>query len=244
MNHANEFDIPPECAPTLVRIQRVLDGEAAADLVGMDLHLESCRSCRERLAAARLLVMSLAGFGSVRVPSWLPGAIVAGIDADRRARTRRRVLAFVGGLAAAAAIVVAVWITSSGQPGEMVQQNRAPAPALPPKPGPGSPGPAPNPQPIRINEELAKASSVLRDSSQALAEPLESAPKVLGELTDAIFRPASLAVSTDLEPARQSLADIPDAARAGLEPVTGSAQKALDRLLRDVSGMQPGKPKS
>ena len=91
---------------------------------------------------------------------------------------------------------------------------------------------------------LAKAGGALRDTSRALTEPLDTAPRLLGGLTDAIFKPGSLTVSADLEPARKSLADLPEAAKSGLEPVTGSAQKAFDRLVRDVTAMQPGKPKS
>lgn len=230
-------DFPSDCLPTLARIQRALDGEMSADLLAADEHAESCRGCRERLAAARLLVMGLTGVGSVAVPSWLSGAIVAGIDADRRGRSRRRIVAAVGGLAAAAAIVIAIWASSDPGQGEMARQEPAPAP-VPSRPR------VPEPRPIRVNDELAKASEAFRDSSRVLTEPLESTPAILGGLTDVLFKPATLTVSTDLEPAGQSLAEIPDAARAGLEPVTGSAQKALDRLLRDISGMQPSKPKS
>jgi hypothetical protein len=239
MNRPKETDSasPPECLPTLARIQRALDGDVAADLLTADEHAESCRSCCERLAAARLLAMGLTGTGSVAVPPWLSGAIIAGINEDRRARSRRRTFAMVGGLAAAAAIVIAIWATSGREQGEMARQEPAPAP------DPSRPS-DPEPRPIRVNDELAKASDALRDSSRVFAEPLESAPKILGGLTDTLFKPATLTVSADLDPARQSLAEIPDAARAGLEPVTGSAQKALDRLLRDISGMQPAKPKS
>jgi hypothetical protein len=243
MNRSNEADSAPspECLPTLARIHRALDGDVAVDLLTADEHAESCRNCRERLAAARLLVMGLTGIGSVAVPSWLSGAIIAGIDEDRRACSRRRVFAMVGGLAAAAAIVVAIWATSGREQGEMARQGPAPTPA-PSRPRDAAP--PSEPRPIRVNDELAKASDALRDSSRVFSEPLESAPKILGGLTDPLFKPATLTVSADLDPARQSLAEIPDAARAGLEPVTGSAQKALDRLLRDISGMQPAKPKS
>ena len=58
---------------------------------------------------------------------------------------------------------------------------------------------------------------------------------MLSKLTDALTRPPP---AGRLEPARKSLADLPDAARAGLEPVTGTAQKAFARLLRDVGAVQ------
>jgi hypothetical protein len=47
------------------------------------------------------------------------------------------------------------------------------------------------------------------------------------------------------EPATSALADLPDAARAGLEPVASTTQKAFARLLRDMGGVQMNpKPKS
>ena len=47
------------------------------------------------------------------------------------------------------------------------------------------------------------------------------------------------------EPTRDALAELPDAARSGLEPVTSTTQKAFARLLRDVGGVQVStRPKS
>ena len=60
----------------------------------------------------------------------------------------------------------------------------------------------------------------------------------LAALTDTLLNvPATPAIN--LGPAGKSLTEIPDAARTGLEPVTGTAQKAFNRLLRDVGAMQP-----
>jgi hypothetical protein len=46
-------------------------------------------------------------------------------------------------------------------------------------------------------------------------------------------------------PAAVSIAELPAAARTGLEPVTGTTQKAFTRLLRDVGVFQTtARPKS
>ncbi|HJZ59097.1 MAG TPA: hypothetical protein VKE74_29400, partial [Gemmataceae bacterium] len=100
--------------------------------------------------------------------------------------------------------------------------------------------PPPGPQPVRLSDELAKAGQALRESSRPITEPATSAPGIFASLADALTRPAAQPAAARLEPARKSLADIPEAARVGFEPVTGSAQKGLNRLMRDVSAIQPG----
>jgi hypothetical protein len=97
---------------------------------------------------------------------------------------------------------------------------------------------------MRINDEIAKAGGALRDSSRTITEPAASGPKVFAPFTNALTRLPVNPGAADLEPARRSLAEIPVAAAAGLEPVTDSAQKAFNRLLKDVGLVSPGKPKS
>jgi hypothetical protein len=42
-----------------------------------------------------------------------------------------------------------------------------------------------------------------------------------------------------LEPARKTLAELPSVARTGLEPITGTAEKAFHRFLRDLNSVKP-----
>jgi len=84
----------------------------------------------------------------------------------------------------------------------------------------------------------------LRDSSRTLTEPAASGSKVFASVTTLPKLPPTNPVAADLEPARRTLADIPAAAKSGLEPVTESAQRAFQRLLKDVAAVSPGKPKS
>lgn len=223
---------PPACAPTADRIQAVLDGLLPPGALAADPHPALCPACRGRVRAARLVLAALAGpVNPITVPAGLANAILVGVRADRRARTRRRAFALVGGLAAAAAVAVAVWMNWPKSQ-EVVHQQPNPAPAP-------TPDPAPAPRPIRVTDQLAKAGEALRDSTRAVAEPAAAAPRVFAALSDSLLNPPSAPVTIDLGPAGRSLAEIPDAARVGLEPVAGSAQKALARLMRDMGAIQP-----
>jgi hypothetical protein len=236
----------PPCRPTAERLQTVLDGERAIDSLDADQHVTVCAICRERVRAARLLLAVLAEPSPPVASPDLTSTIVVAVRADRRARSRRRVFALVGGCAAAAAVLVAVWVWGNqnrpqpnGAPVETVEQKQPPSPA--PQPGPA---PAPESKPLRINDQLARAGEAFENSTRPITQPAEAAPRVFGALAEGLFNPPMMPPNPDLEPARKSLADIPAAARSGLEPVADTAQKAFSRLMRDVSAIQPGKPDS
>ena len=218
--------IPPECGPTLERVQAVLDRIHPASIFAADLHPAVCPACRERIRAAQLILGAFAEPRAVIVPAGFTDSILAGVRSDRRSRARRRAFAMVGGFAAAAAIVVAIWFNQP-KPVEVAKQPEQPVQQTPTAP------------PIRVNDELAKAGDALVESSRTITDPAASAPKVFSALTDTIWKAPAAPVGIDLGPAGKSLAEIPDAAKSGLEPVAGTAQKAFNRLLRDVTSMQP-----
>jgi hypothetical protein len=232
--------VPPACEPTVERLQRVLDGDLSPDALDADPHPAVCPTCRDRIRAARLVLTALAEPADpFQLPHGLTDAILLGVRADRRKAARRRVLFAVSGLAVAAAVVLAVWWSGGPRP---VDSSDQPGMAKTP-PTPTAPEFAPEPRPIRINDEIAKAGGALRDSSRTITEPATSGPKVFASVTNALTKFPVNSVVADLEPARRSLAEIPVAAKTGLEPVTDSAQRALHRLLRDVGAVSPGKPK-
>ena len=101
--------------------------------------------------------------------------------------------------------------------------------------------PAPEPRPIRFGEAVANTEQAILDTPQPFAGSMAVAPKVFDALTSPFKLPAQPAdpMGVALEPARKSLAEIPVAARAGLEPVTGTAEKAFNRFLRDVGSVKP-----
>lgn len=234
--------VPPACEPTIERLQLVLDGELPADSLDADPHAAGCPVCRDRIRAARLLLLTALSEPAepVDVPVDLTSTILAGVRADRRRRVRQRALVAVGGLAVAASVVLAVWwpggFRGRERPGGSgVVRHQPPA---------RTPEPAPAPRPMRINDEIARAGEALRESSRTITEPAASGSKVFASFTNTLTWPAGNPAVADLEPARRSLAEIPVAAATGLEPVTDSAQKALNRLLKGVGPVTPGKPKS
>jgi hypothetical protein len=231
--------VPPACEPTVERLQHVLDGVLLAEALDADPHAASCPVCRDRIRAARLLLTALAESADpFPVPVGLTDAVLSGVRAGRRRIARQRAVFAAGGLAVAAAVVVAVWwfggprpVEPTGQP-DVVRIQPVP------------PDPPPARQPIRINDQIVRAGEALRDSSRTITDPATSGPKVFASFTNALTRLPVTTVVGDLEPARRSLAEIPEAAKAGLAPVTESAQKAFNRLLKDVGSVSPGKPKS
>ncbi|HEY2911424.1 MAG TPA: hypothetical protein VGI99_14330 [Gemmataceae bacterium] len=220
--------IPEACVPTLERIQAVLDRIHPSTILASDAHPVECAACRQRVRAARLLLDSFANPPVIAIPAGFTDTIVASVRADRRRRLRQRFFAVTGGSLVAAAVALAVWLN---QPKAAEFANVAPLPEAKPQPAAAPP--------LRFNEELAKAGAALRESSRTITEPAASTPKVFAALTDSLLNASASSTGIDLGPAEKSLAEIPDAARVGLEPVTGTAQKALNRLLHDVSGMQP-----
>jgi hypothetical protein len=101
---------------------------------------------------------------------------------------------------------------------------------------------APEPRPVRLGDEFSKVGQAILGTSRPITEPVGQAPRMLTQLSNSFSRPA--APAGEFEQARKSLIDLPDAARSGLEPVTGTAQKAFTRLMRDIGAVQVNKPKS
>jgi hypothetical protein len=244
MTHAAEHDpVPPACRPFTDRLQRALDGEPDPAALEADPHPAACPACRERVAAARLLLSVLAAPAPVAPPAGLADAIVAAVNDDRYARIRRRSYAVSVGVvvALAASVMLVAWhVGPSGRPARPEPVPFAPDTAR------GRPEPAPEPRevaprPVRIGDEFARMGDALRGAPKPIADPAALAPDVVARLTAALTPPAPDA--DPFAPARAALGELPDAARAGLEPVAATAQKAFSRLLRDV-GAVGAKPKS
>ena len=224
--------VPPACGPTVARLQAVLDGDASPAALDADPHAAGCGACRERVRAARLLLTVYPTIPAAVVPSGFADAVLVGVRADRRKRAALRVVGAVAGLAAAVALLVwSPWTPATPNKPELVER-----PPVVPEPE------RERVPPVRFGEKLAEAGGALKASSKAWAEPVAAAPKLFAALTETVATPAA-PPAPQVEPVRASLAELPDAARAGLEPVTGSAQKAWNRLLRDV-GAVAAKPKS
>ncbi|MBY0456172.1 MAG: hypothetical protein K2V38_02420, partial [Gemmataceae bacterium] len=183
-------------------------------------------------------------------------AVPSGRAAERPSvsprRTARQFAAVAALAALAAAVVVAAFVIAPAfqkmKPDAPVARSE-PAPTAPevaplPRPKPPELALAPDPRPIRAADGMAKVEALL-DSPKPLLDTVAAAPKLLDAVARAFAKPAPEGQPKGdmLEPARKSLTELPDAARHGLEPVTGTAQKAYARLLRDLGSVKP-KPNS
>jgi hypothetical protein len=244
--------VPPECRATAGLIQRVLDGDAAPGALEADPHAAACPACRQRVRAARaLLAMFAAPREPVAVPAGFAKRVTERMWAERHARTRLR--SFVGACAAIAAgllLLAGLGFLFDSKPEPLVP---APSPQLPdytakhqgpevaPAPHSKTAVPAPQPRTIRLADELAKAEQKLLEVPKPLAESAAVAPKLFDAIGSALKLPdmANDPMANALEPARKSLSELPGAAQAGLEPVTGTAEKAFKRFLSDVGAVKP-----
>ena len=236
---ADEPDpVAPQCRPTADTIQSVLDGDAAPAALAADPHPLTCATCRERVRAARVLLAVLtAPADAVAVPAGFTEKVMGDVWGAWHARRRKRVRTAGALVALAAAVLVAAFAIFTPRPErpDFVRGLTAPVAPVEEAPAPREKAPA-----VRIGDEVAKAGQSLREAPQPLAESVAVAPKLLDAFAGAFRGPAGpMPMGEALEPARRSLAELPDAARTGLEPVTGTAQKALDRLLRDVAAVSP-----
>jgi hypothetical protein len=251
-----DLPVPPACRATVELLQRALDGEAAPEALDADPHPTACAACRERLRAARVLMSVLAlPPEPVVVPAGFTDRVLAAVAADRSTEPRgdarkdrgTRVSAWV---ALAAAIVVGMFYLSSREhkpdaptPGPVETARPEVAPAPREKLPTPEPNPAPEPRPIRIGDEFAKAGEALRDAPKPITESVAVAPKIIDVFTGPFKMPGAPPepnpMATALEPARKSIAEIPVAARTGLEPVTDTAEKAFNRFLRDMGAVKP-----
>ncbi|HET6575084.1 MAG TPA: hypothetical protein VFG68_15865 [Fimbriiglobus sp.] len=217
------LDRPAGCAAFEAVVNAVLDGELGPDALESD-HPAGCRECRASATAARQLLG--APLALPTPPHGLAERIVITAMRDRRARQRRRLV----GLALAASVVVgtAAFLLrpSPVEPREIVQ--------LPP------PLVVPEAPPPRVSDRFAEAGSAL------LAITNRAKDQTVNPTRTLIPPPESISVPTALpgiEPAAESLAEMPEALRSGIEPVTAKTRRAVNLFLRDVGLGTPAKPK-
>lgn len=212
------------CPEVQERVQRWLDGESELGLASLETHLSSCLSCRELVQAAQRLAWGL----RLRAPLPLVGLaerITSRILQEQRSRRwRRRV---VVGLALAASVLAAVFLgrfLGRPTPPEPVPEERVVQQETPPPP---------------IGQEvhevqLALGALVRRAADETVDQGRLLLPNQI--LPSTPLAPDSWQISLD-EPAR-TLAQTGQSLSASLEPVTGSARRAMDLFLRELSPVE------
>jgi hypothetical protein len=228
---------PPECAPTVARVQAALDGTVTPEALAADPHLSQCADCRARAHGMRLLLATLAApKPAVAVPAGFADRVLAALAADRPAPAARRFPKVAALLALAAAVLLGVWFIArptppaDQKPAEVVKQ---PAPAPAPEPPEVAPAPRAKALPVRIGAEVAKAGQAILDAPKPITDSVAVAPKLFDALAGTFKLPAPPDPMVNVE-----LPSLPVAARASLEPVTGTAEKAFNRFLRDVGAVR------
>jgi hypothetical protein len=196
-------------------LQSCLDGEQSLFASGSASdHARTCAPCRDLHAAALLLAQVVGHELLLMPPPGMTERIVRRVLQERRARIRVR---WAAGLAAAAAIVMAIWLGYGLMPD---QQPVAPIVEGPP---PAPPAPVEPSIPLQAREATAAAIDLTRQvarSTMDQASVLMPPPDLLStsQLTDR--------VEPDVE-----VEAVGKSVRNGLEPVTTSTRRAFDAWL-------------
>ena len=222
----------PECGAFLERLHAVLDRESPVETLD-DPHLARCDSCRETAAVARWI--RVRNERPVAVPSELAGRIVAGALSERR--TRRRVQwTFGSGLAVvAASLLIAGFLAlDAAQPNPDALRAEIPPPQL---------TPIPEAPPPRLDERFADAGDAIASISRKAKDQTVTPTKNFLPHSGPVAPPKS-GFPAEADPAAEMIAEIPQNAKSGIEPVTSSTVRAVNLFLRDTGVSPQAKPKS
>jgi hypothetical protein len=217
-------DRPAGCVAFVALVNAVLDRELGPDALDGD-HPAGCPDCRALATAARQ-------FHGVSLPHAEPrpelaARIVSAAARDRRFRQRRR---FVGAALAASLLVAATayFLRPPTGPREVVKA--PPTPAVTPE------------APPRVSDRLAEAGSAVMAMTLRARDQTVNPTRTLLPPPEAVTVPTAGAIP-EIEPAAESLAGMPDAARSGFEPVTDKTRRAVNLFLRDVGLGSQARPK-
>jgi hypothetical protein len=216
-------------------LQQHLDGACVGE---MEHHLQSCPDCAAEQPAVRRLLDGIALLAPASPPIGLADRIAEqlSLEARRQRRLRqRRLLASLGTLATAAALLIAVGIYW-WRPG--AEDNRKPdAHARAHKPDAQARGPFTSP-PSRTGEggarplrdSLAQAGTAVASlTSRAASETVDQTSSLLPLLPAPSLEPIA-PEPAPMEPLREASAEV----SAGLAPVADSARRAVGLFLRDL----------
>jgi hypothetical protein len=93
-----------------------------------------------------------------------------------------------------------------------------------------------------VSDRFAEAGSALVAITNRAREQTVNPTRTLFPPPEAVTVPTARAVP-GIEPAAESLAGMPEAARSGIEPVADKTRRAVNLFLRDVGLGESAKPK-
>jgi hypothetical protein len=91
----------------------------------------------------------------------------------------------------------------------------------------------------KLGESFAEAGEALASLSRSTADKAVGPTRSLVASTEAFRLPAPKAVTPVVDPAAQSLAAVPSAAKASLEPLASNTRRAFALFLRDTGLQAP-----
>ncbi|CAN5387351.1 hypothetical protein BH11PLA2_BH11PLA2_08340 [soil metagenome] len=202
---------PTPCAAFADALNAVLDGDAPANSLTAHPHFAHCGECRSLARAARLLQSH-----RTPVPPLSPqftNAVVAAAQDAHRVQVRQKFLFRGASFVLAASVLLAVWLA---WPKPVVTLEPTPFAAVPK---------------TTVTDTVKEAEQAMASLTTKVAE--ETVTPARNLLFASAETPAPKTNISNMEP----LADLPDAAKAGFEPITRTTRKAFDALLRDVNGI-------
>jgi hypothetical protein len=215
-----------------------LDGSGVIAPTGVSEHLAECARCRALSQAARLLEGGLPALATPTPPE-LSQRIVTRVLVARR---RRLVARYALGIAAAAALLLAIplvnWLNTPGTPtptpGPEQAQNQQPTEPKPAPHQPEAPAPSLKSTVTKAGEAVANLTSRLADKTQKGAQVLFTAAQAdLPPMTP--MMPGVPELDGSFDPAARSLREV----GSGLQVVTGSAQQAVNYFTRGMPTFRP-----
>jgi hypothetical protein len=222
----------PECHDLL---HRRLDGLAADEREPLEQHLAACPHCRDWHQAAGLLEDGLEALPPLVPPPGLADRIVTRVLADRRTRLRRRWW-FLPLAAAACLLLTPLTLSFLGllnAPESKVANEQQ--------------------RPVKVTAEtnrslersVADAGAAMASLTDRIAGQTRDRARLFLSATAPVEVPTALpdrgSLQAPFDPAAESLRQAGHGVSASLEPVAGSARRAVSYLVRELSPLDSGR---
>jgi hypothetical protein len=200
------------CTAFLERLNGVLDGDETANTLLADGHFATCETCRLRFTAAKKLAAYRPSIPSP--PAGFASTVTAIAIQDQYTQRYQRRMVQASFVALAASVAVGFWLL---WPSTVTIPQNPPLAAT-------TPG--------RVTKPFNEArDAVVSLSNKVADETLTPAANLFALGVD---KPKPM---PDTQPAADPLGDLPDAARAGFEPLVSTPRRALNLFIRDVGGV-------
>jgi hypothetical protein len=219
-------------------LQQRLDGDTSADGVEIERHVAGCQSCRELQSAAMRLIRALETQAAAAPPDRMSDQLVSLLLDEAALQNQARKLwsrRLIGTAAVAACLLVAIAL------GRAWWRTR-------PGPSPPSADALVKKEEKSIPQQTGPSINIRDAGGTLVALVNRTADETVGQgrvlLPQTISAP-TLQVPQDwqssLDPETQSLRQAQEGVVTGFEPVTGSARRAVNLFLREITPMETQK---